>query len=133
MAVKMVTSKFILEMTIEAELIRRCLDLGGVCEKVTVPGRRGFFDRLVVLPGNWVAFVEVKRPHGGTVAAHQSEYAKRYAGLGARVAIIKNVEQIDELLRDYPLPEKRKPGARESDPANPNPLDPQDRKELSCD
>ena len=45
------------EAAVERELVRRVRALGGLCEKVRVAGRRGFFDRLVVLPGR-VIFVE---------------------------------------------------------------------------
>ena len=39
------------ESAIETELMRRVDAAGGVAEKVTLLGRRGFYDRLVVLPG----------------------------------------------------------------------------------
>jgi len=52
------------EAAIETELIMRVRALGGIAEKTTVIGRRGFFDRVVVLPGGRVVFVECKRPKG---------------------------------------------------------------------
>jgi hypothetical protein len=39
------------ESAIERELCERVAAAGGRAEKVTVIGRRGFFDRLVILPG----------------------------------------------------------------------------------
>jgi hypothetical protein len=86
------------ESAIERELVDRVGHAGGRAEKVTVIGRRGFFDRLVLLPGGRVVFVECKRPRGGIVALHQREYAERYRALGVAVALIKNSADIDRLL-----------------------------------
>lgn len=86
------------EDAIEAELARRVRMLGGICEKVTVIGRRGFFDRLVVLPGGRVIFAELKRPKGGRVSPHQRQRHAKYKLLGAVVALIRNAEDIDRLL-----------------------------------
>ena len=87
------------ESAIEAELVRRVEAAGGRCEKVQVIGRRGFFDRLVVLPGGRVIFVELKRPRGGRWALHQQLYASAYLALGVEVALVKNQEDIDRLLK----------------------------------
>jgi hypothetical protein len=86
------------ENVIEAELVRRVEQAGGMAEKVTVIGRRGFFDRLVVLPGGLVVFCEVKRPRGGVFSMHQIQRHKVYRSLGVAVAIVKNSADIDRLL-----------------------------------
>ena len=88
-----------LESAVETELVMRVRAIGGICEKVTVIGRRGFFDRLVVLPGGRVVFVECKRPKGGRISAHQIERHRRYKALGAVVAVVLNSADIDRLLR----------------------------------
>jgi hypothetical protein len=88
------------ENAIEAELVRRVEALGGIAEKVTVIGRRGFFDRLIVLPGGRVIFCEVKRPRGGSFSAHQIQRHRVYRSLGVAVALIRNAAQIDDLLSD---------------------------------
>lgn len=92
--------KRIKENIIETELIRRVKAAGGACEKVTVLGNRGFFDRLVVLPAMpaRVVFVECKKPVGGRVSAHQILRHRRYRGLGAEVAVVKTLGDIDRLL-----------------------------------
>jgi hypothetical protein len=86
------------ENVVEAELVRRVEALGGIAEKVTVIGRRGFFDRLIVLPGGRVIFCEVKRPRGGSFSAHQIQRHKAYRSLGVAIALIRNTAQIDALL-----------------------------------
>ena len=85
------------ESAIERELCDRVRAAGGRAEKVTVLGSRGFFDRLVVLPGGRVIFVELKRPRGGRVAVHQQLYASVYTELGLAVVTIRKSEDIDAL------------------------------------
>ena len=87
------------ENKIERYLCEQVKLMGGVAEKVTVVGRRGFFDRVVRLPGGKIYWVECKRPRGGRVAPHQGEYASRYEALGVPVAIVRNREDIDALLK----------------------------------
>jgi len=87
-----------LERKIEEYFCQRVAMAGGVAEKVTSLSARGFFDRLAVLPGGRVIFVELKRPKGGVVAAHQRERHARYRELGAEVAVIKTFADVDRLL-----------------------------------
>jgi hypothetical protein len=86
------------EDTVEEQLVRRVRALGGICEKTRVIGRRGFFDRVVVLPGGRVVFCECKRPVGGRLSPHQIQRIAQYEALGAEVRVIHNVEDIDKLL-----------------------------------
>jgi hypothetical protein len=89
------------ENIIEQELVLRVHQAGGIAEKVTVLGTRGFFDRLVVLPGGQVVFVELKRPRGGRLSPHQILRAKLYKSLGAVVVLISSREDIDALLERF--------------------------------
>lgn len=91
-----------IESVVERELVQKVRDLGGVAEKVQVLGQRGFFDRLVVLPGGRVIFVEVKRPRGGIMSPHQVLRKNMYTALGAEVAVIRKSEDIDRLLSRPP-------------------------------
>ena len=96
MRVKLASVK---ESAIERELRIRVEALGGVCEKVRVIGRRGFFDRLVVLPPGVVVFVELKRPKRGRLSRHQIWYAARFAALGVAIALVRTSADIDALLK----------------------------------
>jgi len=87
-----------LESAVETELVMRVRAIGGVAEKVTVQGRRGFFDRLVVLPGGHIVFVECKREKLGRLSPHQIERHRMYKALGAAVVIVRNSADIDRLL-----------------------------------
>ena len=79
------------EKKIEAELIRRVKDLGGLCEKFTSPGRRSVPDRIVTLPGGRVVFVELKAPGQHPTVAQQADHTRRRA-LGCVVHVIDTVE-----------------------------------------
>jgi len=86
------------ERLIEAELVARVRALGGIAEKVQAIGRRGFFDRLVILPGGRIFFVEVKRPYGGRLSPHQIWYLKEFDALGVAIAVVRNSADITRLL-----------------------------------
>lgn len=87
------------ENVIETALVKRVEALGGVAEKVTVLGRRGFFDRLVVLPGNRVIFVECKRPKGGVMSPHQISRHRTYQTLGVVIVTLSTLSDIDHMLK----------------------------------
>jgi hypothetical protein len=88
-----------LEKDVEDYLVEMVEAVGGSCEKVTSLSGRGFFDRLVLLPGGIVAFVEVKRPKGAVISMHQKARAERYIRLGATVAVVKNHSEVRTLVR----------------------------------
>jgi len=86
------------EHLVEAELVARVRAMGGLAEKVQVIGRRGFFDRLVILPGGRIFFVEVKRPRGGRLSPHQIWYLSAFDTLGVAIAVVRNSADITRLL-----------------------------------
>jgi hypothetical protein len=92
----------ILESAIERHLVARVTAIGGIAEKVQVIGRRGFFDRLVALPGGRVIFCEVKKPKGGRMSAHQRERSDRYRRLGCEVVMLKTLADVDFLIDHCP-------------------------------
>ena len=51
-----------LERDIEKQLIRPVRKLGGLCLKFVTPGFTGVPDRLILLPGGRIVFVETKQP-----------------------------------------------------------------------
>ncbi len=51
-----------LEREIEKRLIKPIEALGGLCWKLTVPAVTGVPDRLILLPGAHIVFVETKAP-----------------------------------------------------------------------
>lgn len=71
-----------LEKEIEQKL-RRAVELhGGRCLKWVCPGWSGVPDRIVLLPGARVHFIELKRPKGGKLSPLQVVWHKWLAQLG---------------------------------------------------
>jgi hypothetical protein len=72
--------------------------LGGLTVKLT--GKRGLPDRLVLLPGARVAFLELKRPVGGRLSLHQTLWLSALSGLGLVARVCCTCEAVDEALTD---------------------------------
>jgi hypothetical protein len=87
-----------LESAIERELCERVAELGGLCIKMQAVGRRGFFDRVVILPRGRIWFVELKRPKGGRLSSHQIWYMSKFSEMDAPIAVVKSSKDIDQLL-----------------------------------
>ena len=86
-----------LEKDIERKLRKMVEKHGGLCLKWVCPGWSGVPDRLVLLPGGGVMFVELKRPKGGRVDPLQKWWAKRLRALGFWVFIVLDEEDIETL------------------------------------
>ena len=84
-----------LEKTIEAALVRRVKELGGLCEKFVSPGRRSVPDRLVTLPGGRIVFIEVKAPGKGPTELQERDHWRRRK-LGCEVLVINNIEDVEK-------------------------------------
>lgn len=80
-----------LESKIEKALVARVKALGGKCEKFTSPGRRAVPDRIVLLPGGRVVFVELKAPNKKPTALQLLDHVERRA-LGFDVRVIDSLE-----------------------------------------
>lgn len=66
-----------LEKDIEQKLRKMVESHGGLCLKWVCPGWSGVPDRIILLPGGRVMFVETKRPKGGKVSKLQDWWYKR--------------------------------------------------------
>lgn len=71
-----------LEKDIEKKLRKMVEKHGGLCLKWSCPGWSGVPDRIVLLPGGCLVFVETKRPKGGRLSELQKWWAKKLVGLG---------------------------------------------------
>ena len=90
----------ILENDIELRLVHGIEQLGGLCIKV---GQDGWPDRLCVLPGGRVCWVELKRPDG-SASGPQRWRAVQLRRLGQRVERPSSAEEVDALLEDLEDP-----------------------------
>lgn len=88
------------EASIEGYLRERVEALGGVCIKLSPVGLRGVPDRLIVLSGPRVVFVELKRPKGGVISALQHWWRKRLLALGCEHHFVKTRVEVDALIGD---------------------------------
>ena len=87
------------ERTIEQELAARTKTMGGIAPKFTSPGFDGMPDRLVLLPGGRMGFVELKAP-GKKQRALQMARHKLLRRLGFKVYVIDEINQIDGVLEE---------------------------------
>ena len=85
------------EKTIERKLTLMVKRQGGICPKFVSPGFDGMPDRIVLLPGGHMAFVEVKAP-GKEPRALQTSRHTLLRRLGFRVYVLDNEEQIGGIL-----------------------------------
>ena len=80
------------ERTVEQALVHAAHAAGGVARKLLTPGVRGAPDRLVLLPGGVVRFVECKG-RGGRLSASQRREHARLRALGCEVWVVWTVEE----------------------------------------
>lgn len=85
------------EKTFEQKLINAAKDMGGIAPKFMSPGFDGMPDRIVLLPGGRMGFVEVKAP--GKVPRPLQEARHRMLRLlGFKVYVLDTVDQIGGIL-----------------------------------
>ena len=85
------------EKTVEAKLVKAAKLSGGLAPKFISPGLDGVPDRLVLLPGGRIAFIELKAP-GKTLRPLQVRRKRQLEALGFSVYCIDRAEQIGGIL-----------------------------------
>ena len=85
------------EKTVEQKLVAAVKKMGGICPKWVSPGFDGMPDRIVLLPGAKIGFVEVKAP-GKKPRPLQLRRISQLQRLGFAVFVVDGVEQISEVL-----------------------------------
>lgn len=89
---------------LEKEIERKLTDMveshGGRCLKWVCPGWSGVPDRILLLPGARVYFVETKRPKGGRLSALQRKWQEWLSALGFFSGVVWTAEDVEavELL-----------------------------------
>lgn len=87
----------VLEKDIERQLVLEIRKMGGLCLKFTSPGLRGVPDRIVILPGGKISFVETKTK-GGRLSHQQQAVLARFSRLGADWSVVATPAQLDIFL-----------------------------------
>ena len=91
------------EREIEARLNAIVAKHGGHALKWVCPGWAGVPDRILLLPGGGILFVETKRPQGGRMSALQKYWRRRLVDLGFefwRVQTFDDLADIDRYIAD---------------------------------
>lgn len=89
-----------LEKQIEAYLVKRVKELGGVAYKFTSPAHRGVADRVVALPDGVVWFVELKT-EGGRLSPLQQVFADEMARMNQNYCVLWSKEDVDTWIADH--------------------------------
>lgn len=97
---KIVKHAEVSEKAIERYLARRVKENGGQCLKFTSFYVGGYPDRIVMLPGGWLAWVELKSK-GEKPTYLQAFRHEELKGLGQRVYIADSREKVDRIINDW--------------------------------
>lgn len=88
-----------LEKRIESRLGRMTRRHGGLWYKFVSPGQPGVPDRIAVLPGGRIVFVELKT-ETGRLAKLQQWQLDRLRELGAEVFVVRGSEEANALEKE---------------------------------
>ena len=91
------------ESTIEKHLVKTVRQSGGLAIKLVSPGWAGIPDRLILMPGGKLAFVELKSP-GHSLRPLQVRRKRQLEALGFSVYCIDQREQIGGVLDEVCSP-----------------------------
>ena len=105
-----------LERFIEQKLVARVRREGGLCPKFVSPGSDGWPDRIVLMPGGKIAFVELKAPQGRLRPIQVQRHAQ-LRDLGFLVFTVNDPEQIPEVLELLMVKTRRKKPAAQDQQA----------------
>lgn len=87
------------EQQIEIRLKEKVEGIGGLSLKFISPGTAGVPDRLVLLPGKEIYFVELKAP-GKQLRPLQIKRKEQIEKLGFKVYVIDSIRAVDSFMRE---------------------------------
>ena len=85
------------EKKIETKLVKAVKQLGGLCLKFVSPSMDGIPDRIVLLPGRRIAFVETKTT-GEKMRPLQVKRKRQFEALGFSVYCLDDEKKMEEIL-----------------------------------
>lgn len=90
-----------LEKDLEAKLVREVKAMGGMCLKWVCPGNRGVPDRIALLPGGRIRFIEMKRPKGSRIDPLQKYWSRVLSKLGFKTYTIFTPEELEQAIKAF--------------------------------
>lgn len=90
--------KYQTEDSVENHLLRRVKALRGLCIKLPALVYPGIPDRMLLLPGGRVVFMELKRPVGGRFEKLQPWWLRTLSRLGFPVYVCRTKQEVDDAL-----------------------------------
>ena len=91
------------ERQIEQKFVKAVKAAGGIAPKLISPGFDGMPDRMVLMPGGHIGFVEVKAP-GEKPRPLQLSRHRLLRRLGFKVYVLDDAEQIGGIIDDIANP-----------------------------
>ena len=89
------------ESEIEAYLVKSVKNKKGLCMKWTSPGNAGVPDRIVIVPGGDVYFVELKAEgKRGDLSPRQKNFIQKLENLNCEVRVIASFQEVDEFIEE---------------------------------
>lgn len=86
-----------IEKDIENRLVLQVEKIGGQALKFEVPGKAGMPDRLILVPGGSIIFVEVKAP-GEKPRPLQKKRMRDLEEMGFKTRVVDSYDSIDRLI-----------------------------------
>lgn len=84
------------EQALEQKIVSSIKAKNGMCFKWVSPGFTGVPDRIAVMPGGRIIFIEVKRPDGkGRLSTRQKRVGDQLRALGCVVLTVSKMEDLD--------------------------------------
>ena len=85
------------EKRVEALLVSGVKQMGGVAYKFVSPGNSGVPDRIILMPGGKIYFVELKR-EGGQLTNLQKRQINRIQKLDCQVDVLHGMVEVSNFL-----------------------------------
>ena len=89
------------ESEIEAYLVKCVKNKKGLCMKWTSPGNAGVPDRIVIVPGGDVYFVELKAEgKRGDLSPLQRNFINKLKNLNCDARVIASFKEVDNFIKE---------------------------------
>lgn len=90
------------ESKVEKWLVKEVLKMGGIADKFVSPANSGVPDRIIILPGGKIYFVELKAL-AGRLSGLQKWQRERYKKLGCNVRVVKGIDQARAFISELKM------------------------------